>query len=43
VPNKWGLRGATLVRLSKVTPDILQGALKTAWANRQRKPAKRRP
>lgn len=43
VPNKWGLRGATLVRLAKVTPDILQGALKTAWANRQRKPAKRRP
>ena len=48
VPNKWGERGATLVRLAKVTPDILEGALKTAWTNRQRKspqskPKKRRP
>ena len=41
VPNKWGERGATLVRLSKVTPDVLEGALRTAWSNRQRKPAKR--
>lgn len=43
VPNKWGERGATLVRLAKVTPDILEGALKTAWTNRQRTPSKRRP
>ena len=43
VPNKWGERGATLVRLAKVTPDILEGALKTAWTNRQPKPKKRRP
>ena len=43
VPNKWGERGATLVRLANVTPDILQGALKTAWTNRQPKPKKRRP
>ena len=46
VPNKWGERGATLVRLGKVTPDILEGALRTACANRQRKspksPAKKR-
>ena len=41
VPNKWGLRGATLVRLAKVTPDILAGALRTAWTNRQDKPSKR--
>ncbi|MCU1337492.1 MAG: hypothetical protein JWO19_3073 [Bryobacterales bacterium] len=42
VPNKWGSRGATLVRLANVTPDILEGALRTAWTNRQRKSAKRR-
>ena len=40
VPNKWGQKGATLVRLAKVKPDILESALRTAWANRQRKPAK---
>jgi hypothetical protein len=40
VPNKWGLRGATLVRLAKVKPDILEGALRTAWTNKQRKAAK---
>ena len=43
VPNKWGERGATLVRLKNVTPDILEGALKTAWNNRRRKPPKSRP
>ena len=41
VPNKWGERGATLVRLAKVKPDILKDALRTAWTNRQRKPARR--
>ena len=30
VPNGWGKRGATLVDLAKVTPDILEGALRTA-------------
>lgn len=34
VPNGWGKHGATLVRLAKVTPDILEGALRTAWNNR---------
>ena len=31
VPNKWGLKGATFVELSKVRPDMLQDALTTAW------------
>jgi len=46
VPNKWGQRGATLVRLGKAKPDILEGALRTAWTNKSRplrKPAKKRP
>ena len=42
VPNKWGERGATMVRLAKVTPDILEAALRTAWSNRQKAPSKRR-
>ena len=42
VPNKWGERGATLVRLAKVQPDILEGALRTAWANRSKSLPKRR-
>ena len=41
VPNKWGEHGATMVRLAKVKPDILEAALRTAWANRQRKSVKR--
>ena len=40
VPNKWGVRGATLVRLAEVKLDILESALRTAWTNRQRKSAK---
>jgi hypothetical protein len=31
VPNKWGLRGATFVELSKVRSDMLQDAITTAW------------
>lgn len=34
VPNKWGCMGATRVRLSNVTPDILESALRTAWRKR---------
>jgi hypothetical protein len=30
----WGRSGATRVRLAKVTPDILEGALRTAWLRR---------
>lgn len=41
VPNKWGERGATLVRLAEVKPDILKDVLRTAWTNRQRKSVKR--
>jgi hypothetical protein len=46
VPNKWGQNGATLVRLAKVKPDILDGALRTAWTNRRlksAKPSRKRP
>ncbi len=34
VPGGWGQQGATRVRLAKVTPDILKGALRTAWRRR---------
>jgi hypothetical protein len=39
VPGGWGRKGSTRVRLEKVAPDILEGALRTAWGN---KVAKRR-
>jgi hypothetical protein len=42
VPNKWGQKGATMVRLAKVKPDILEGALRMAWSNKQAKTSKRR-
>jgi hypothetical protein len=31
VPGGWGRRGATRVRLAKVPPDVLAGALRMAW------------
>jgi hypothetical protein len=31
VPNKWGLKGATLIELSKVRSDMLTDAITTAW------------
>jgi hypothetical protein len=31
VPNKWGLKGATFVELSKVRTDMLEDAIHTAW------------
>jgi hypothetical protein len=31
VPNKWGLKGATFVELSKVRQDMLKDALNIAW------------
>jgi len=34
VPNKWGLKGATRVRLSKVPADVLESALRMAWLRR---------
>lgn len=42
VPNKWGAHGATLVRLSTAPADVLEGALRTAWTNRQAKAPKPR-
>lgn len=34
VHGGWGQQGATRVRLSKVKPDILEGALRMAWRKR---------
>lgn len=31
IPNKWGLKGATYVELSKVRLDMLQDVITTAW------------
>jgi hypothetical protein len=42
VPGGWGRNGSTQVSLSKATPDILEGALRTAWQNRIAKNAKPR-
>jgi hypothetical protein len=40
VPGGWGRKGSTRVLLAKVAPDILEGALRTAWL---RKAPKRLP
>jgi hypothetical protein len=34
VPGGWGRKGSTRVRLAKVTADLLEAALKTAWRNK---------
>jgi len=34
VPGGWGRKGSTRVRLAKVAPDILEGALRAAWLRR---------
>lgn len=34
VPNAWGKKGATLVKLAAVKADILSAALRTAWLRR---------
>ena len=31
IPNAWGARGATTVKLSAVTLNELRNALQTAW------------
>ncbi|MCR8561706.1 MmcQ/YjbR family DNA-binding protein [Mucilaginibacter sp. BJC16-A38] len=31
VPNKWGLKGATVIELDKVSRDMLEDALTLAW------------
>ena len=42
VPGGWGRKGSTLVRLSTVTGDILEAALRTAWSNKLQKPKPQR-
>jgi len=42
VPGGWGRRGATRVRLAKVAPDTLEGALRTAWRGKAPKRLLRR-
>ncbi len=34
VPGGWGRQGSTRVNLAKVSPDILESALRTAWLKR---------
>ena len=34
VTGGWGRQGATRVNLAKVKPDVLEGALRTAWRRR---------
>jgi hypothetical protein len=41
VPNKWGLKGATFVELSKVRLDMLQDIITTAWEKASAKTSKR--
>ena len=43
VPGGWGLKGATCVRLAKVTSDILESALRLAWRRKARKRLLRSP
>lgn len=42
VPGGWGRRGMTLVRLSAVTPEVLEGVLQLAWENRKSSPRRKR-
>jgi hypothetical protein len=42
VPGGWGRHGSTRVCLAKVTPDILEAALQTAWRLKAAKPRKPR-
>ena len=37
VPNKWGLKGATFIELSKARPDMLQDAITIAWEKASKK------
>jgi len=39
VPGGWGRNGSTRVLLAKAAPDVLEGALRTAWQNRVAKNA----
>ena len=42
VTGGWGRMGATHVRLDVVTPEVLEGALRTAWTSRVEKNARGR-
>lgn len=42
IPGGWGRMGATHVVLSRVSEDVLTGALRTAWLLRKEKTAKTR-
>jgi hypothetical protein len=42
VAGGWGRNGATHVRLAKAPPDVVEGALRTAWRLRVEKNAKTR-
>ena len=42
IPGGWGRMGATHVVLSKVSQDVLHGALQTAWQLRKEKTARTR-
>jgi hypothetical protein len=39
VPGGWGRQGSTRVALAKVTPDVLEAALRVAWSTRLSKNA----
>lgn len=43
VPGGWGRMGATRVLLAKVTPEILEGALRLAWNNKAGKEPAKKP
>jgi hypothetical protein len=38
VPGGWGSKGSTRVALANVSPEVLEGALRTAWRRRAPKP-----
>ena len=41
VPNKWGLQGCTFFELNKVTQDMLEDALTSAWQAATKKRTKK--
>jgi hypothetical protein len=45
IPGGWGRMGMTHIRLEAATPDLLEGALRTAWRLRVEKntPKRKRP
>lgn len=43
VPGGWGRKGSTRVSLAKVTPDVLEAALRMAWRRKAPKRLLRGP